>query len=98
LARDSAIRVIVAARDGERAARLARSLPAAEAVAVDLRRDLPAVLQRMRPALVIHCAGPFQELDHAVARACVAQRVTYLDLADGRRFVCDIGALDAEAR
>jgi saccharopine dehydrogenase-like NADP-dependent oxidoreductase len=98
LARVPAIGVIVAARDGERAARLAQSLPAAEAAAVDLHRDLPAALLRLRPALVIHCAGPFQEQEYAVARACVAERIAYLDLADGRRFVADITALDAEAR
>jgi short subunit dehydrogenase-like uncharacterized protein len=98
LARDPAIRVIVAGRDAERAARLAQSLLGAESVAVDLHRDLPAALLHLHPALVIHCAGPFQEQDYAVARACVARRIAYLDLADGRRFVSDIAALDTEAR
>lgn len=47
---------------------------------------------------VVHLAGPFQGQDYAVARASIAARAHYLDLADGRRYVAGIGTLDADAR
>jgi len=47
---------------------------------------------------VIHAAGPFQGQDYAVAEACIDAGVHYVDLADGRAFVCGIEALDSRAR
>src|SRR3712207_8318986 len=47
---------------------------------------------------VIDAAGPFQHGGYAVAEACIGAGVSYLDLADGRRFVVGIDALDARAR
>jgi NAD(P)-dependent dehydrogenase (short-subunit alcohol dehydrogenase family) len=35
----------------------------------------------------IHAAGPYQELEPTVLRACLAARVPYIDLADDREFV-----------
>ena len=51
-----------------------------------------------RPWLVVDAAGPFQEIDYRLPEACIAAGAHYLDLADGRDFVCGIGALDAAAR
>lgn len=48
--------------------------------------------------LVIDAAGPFQERDYSVARACISRGAHYLDLADAREFVCGIEVLDAAAR
>jgi short subunit dehydrogenase-like uncharacterized protein len=50
--------------------------------------------------LVIHTAGPFQGQDYGVVAAAVAAAgAHYIDLADGRRFVCDFpAALDAAFR
>jgi NAD(P)-dependent dehydrogenase (short-subunit alcohol dehydrogenase family) len=50
------------------------------------------------PWLVVDAAGPFQHIDYRLPEACIAARCHYLDLADGRDFVCGIGALDAAAR
>ena len=47
--------------------------------------------------VVVHAAGPFQGQDYAVARACIAAGVPYVDLADGREFVAGFAALDGEA-
>jgi saccharopine dehydrogenase-like NADP-dependent oxidoreductase len=51
-----------------------------------------------RPWLVIDAAGPFQGMDYRLPESCIAAGAHYLDLADGRDFVCGIGALDAAAR
>lgn len=67
-------------------------------LALDLR-DARALERAIgESALVVHAAGPFQGRDYTVARACIAARVPYLDLADARAFVTGIGALDAAAR
>jgi hypothetical protein len=50
------------------------------------------------PWLVVDAAGPFQAIDHRLPEACIAAGAHYLDLADGRGFVCGIGALDDAAR
>lgn len=60
--------------------------------------DFAAALGRAEPDIVIHTCGPFQGQDHRVANACLEAGSHYLDLADDRRFVCDIRPLDAAAR
>jgi hypothetical protein len=56
-------------------------------------------LKALAPALVIHCAGPFQGQDYRVALASVACGAHYVDLADGRDFVTGfVGAVDAAAK
>ena len=91
-------RVIVAGRSLAKAQALAATLPNAEGIVADRNGDLAPVLRRYRPALLVDAAGPFQGSSYAVPRACIAADVAYLDLADGREFVCGIGALDGEAR
>jgi len=51
--------------------------------------DFAAGLRRLAPALVIHCAGPFQSQDYRVAHAALAAGAHYIDLADGRQFVAN---------
>lgn len=90
---DSAIELLVAGRDGARAAVFAASLRAARGVSVDLRdTHFAQTLRTHDVALLIHTAGPFQGQDYAVARACAQAGAHYIDLADGRRFVCDFSA------
>lgn len=48
--------------------------------------------------LVIHAAGPFQGNDYRVAEMCLACGSHYLDLADARSFVVEIGVLAKDAR
>ncbi|MEW6704006.1 MAG: saccharopine dehydrogenase NADP-binding domain-containing protein [Pseudomonadota bacterium] len=94
LSGDPALAVLVGGRDGARASDFARTLRGhAQGVAVDTTSpDLPRLLQRLGVGLVIHTAGPFQQQSYAVAAAAAAAGAHYIDLADGRRFVCDLPA------
>jgi saccharopine dehydrogenase-like NADP-dependent oxidoreductase len=84
LARDSAIEVIAAGRTPA-------SMPTdgrIASVGLDISSaEFPAELRRIRPGVIIHCAGPFQEQDYRVAAASLAAGAHYVDLADGRAFV-----------
>jgi hypothetical protein len=97
LARDG-WRVIVAGRNLAKAQAFAATLPDGAGLAADRSDDLAPLLERASPALLVDAAGPFQSSTYAVPLACIAAAVAYLDLADGRDFVCGIGALDAAAR
>lgn len=91
LAADPHVELLVAGRDIVQAQRLADALdgPAA-AVAVDCSApDLGQTLCALGIGLVIHAAGPFQRQSYGVAVAAARAGVHYVDLADGRRFVCD---------
>lgn len=93
LAKDVAIELLVAGRDGPRAVAFATSLGTAQGLAVDMcQADFPKVLSDNGVELVIHTAGPFQGQDYNVALACARAGVHYIDLADGRRYVCDFSA------
>src|SRR6185503_955935 len=99
LARDRDHRVIVAGRDAKQARAAADETGAsAEAVLDSRAANLAAELKRLGANVVVHTAGPFQGQDYAVAQACVEARAHYIDLADGRAYVCGIGALDEAAR
>ena len=99
LAGDASIQLVVAARGTARSRALATELKA-EAATIDSGSiDLAQGLKALGAELVIHTAGPFQGQDYAVARACAAAGCHYIDLADGRRFVCDFAdALDGVFR
>lgn len=88
---DNRIQLLVAGRDGQRAEAFAAAMPGrAQGVAVDMYgAGFAQALKNLDVGLLIHTAGPFQGQDYAVARACAQAGVHYIDLADGRRFVCD---------
>lgn len=60
--------------------------------------DFEGQLAELQPDLVIHTSGPFQGQDYRVAEACIAVGSHYIDLADDRRYVCDITTLNTKAR
>lgn len=101
LAADAAIELLVGGRDLERATAFVQSL-AGEARAVRVDAQSPDFAQSLRELcveLVIHTAGPFQNQDYRVPQAVAAAGAHYIDLADGRRFVCDFpAALDGAFR
>lgn len=69
-----------------------------EAIALDINKTgFTGTLKSLKPDLVIHTSGPFQGQDYKVPRACIAAGCHYIDLADDRRFVCDIRDLNQEA-
>ena len=93
LAGDPDIELLVAGRDAAKAAAFTHGLARTRGVAVDLHNaDLAQFLRAQQVELLIHSAGPFQGQDYAVAQACAQAGAHYIDLADGRRFVCDFAA------
>jgi NAD(P)-dependent dehydrogenase (short-subunit alcohol dehydrogenase family) len=54
--------------------------------------DLVVKIRRLSPDIVIHCVGPFQGQDYHVAKASLTAGAHYIDLADGRAFVCNFSA------
>ncbi len=97
LAESSEIEVTIAARHPDRAIAFAAKI-GARCVRCDIG-ELQSVEAVLKEAdLLIHAAGPFQGRDYRVAEACIRAGVHYLDLSDGREFVCGITALDASAK
>jgi hypothetical protein len=94
---DDGHKILVAGRRLSVAQMFCASLPFAEAVQADRNGDITSLLKQLTPDLVIDAAGPFQNSDHHVAKACIVQRIAYLDLADAREFVCSIDALGVAA-
>ena len=62
------------------------------------RAEITTALHEHSPAIVVDASGPFQAMDYRIPQACIDAGVHYLDIADGRAFVCGIGALDAAAK
>lgn len=92
LAHTPGIDLLVAGRDAAKAAELAGEC-GGTGVAIDIHDPaLSDVFARLGVGLVIHTAGPFQEQGYSVARAAAEAGAHYIDLADGRRFVCDFPA------
>lgn len=91
LASEANIELLVAGRNAERASALAQELgPRATGCALDQSRsDLAERFASLGVDLVIHTAGPFQAQNYTVAAAAADACAHYLDIADGRRFVCD---------
>lgn len=101
LAGDPAIALCIGGRDLRRAEALAAEVgQGAVGIAIDLwSADFAGQLRRLGIELLIHTAGPFQVQGYGVAEAAAAVGAHYIDLSDGRRFVCDFpAALDARFR
>jgi len=100
LASDPAIQLIIAGRSLAKAEAFVASLDAsnpAEAGVYDLTGP-PEALAALRPDLVINMVGPYNGQSYAVAKAAIACRAHYCDIADARDFVTGIGVLDDAAR
>lgn len=91
LAADGNIDLLVAGRDEGRAQQLADTLGhGAVGMSIDCTApDFGQALTTQGVGLVVHAAGPFQQQSYAVALAAARAGAHYIDLADGRRFVCD---------
>lgn len=90
--------VLVGGRNLAKARAFATTLPAGEGISADRGSDLVPLLEQHRPLLLVDAAGPFQGSSYRVVEACLAAGVHYIDLADGRDFVCQINQFDAAAR
>jgi saccharopine dehydrogenase-like NADP-dependent oxidoreductase len=100
LASDQAYRVLVAGRDLGKATAVANTIgSSAEPLCIDCHSaDFAAHLHRVGANVVVHTAGPFQAQSYSVPRACIEARVHYIDIADGRAYVCGMRELDAAAK
>ncbi len=101
LASDGSIRLLVAGRDGSKAAALATRLKLPEGQFGALDADDPHLagkLAELQVGTLINTAGPFQSQSYTVARSAIEAGCHYIDLADGREFVAGIESLDALAR
>jgi NAD(P)-dependent dehydrogenase (short-subunit alcohol dehydrogenase family) len=95
---DAGHQVIVAGRSAAKGKAFCAGLSNCEPAVADRDGDVSAVLGKLRPDMLIDAAGPFQGSSYAVAEACIAHGVDYLDLADAREFVCGISKLDEAAK
>lgn len=100
LAGDRAYRVLVAGRDLQKARAVSEGIgQSVEPLQLDCHEaDFGSKLAQIRPTLVIHTAGPFQGNSYAVPKACAHAGAHYVDIADGRQYVCGIGELDEVAK
>jgi hypothetical protein len=57
-----------------------------------------AALFAARPDVVVDTVGPFQQRSYELPQWCAQAGVHYIDIADGRRYVAGMVALDAAAR
>jgi hypothetical protein len=71
--------------------------PGVRSLAIDSTALSAALLKKLDPAVLIDTVGPFQTRDRKLAATCIDLGIHYLDLADGREFVRDVGALNAAA-
>src|ERR1700722_7310895 len=101
---DARLTLIVAGRSVEKARRFCETRTAAKArlqpAEFDRDCDLVAKLASLRPYILGDASGPFQSygaLPYRVVEACIAERVNYLDLADGSQFVAGIPAFEEQA-
>ena len=76
-----------------------QSLANLETLMIDINSaEFETILNVLSPDIVIHTSGPFQGQDYHVPLACIDAGAHYIDLADDRRFVCDIKSLDDKAK
>jgi saccharopine dehydrogenase-like NADP-dependent oxidoreductase len=98
------VTILIAGRNLSKSSALVEELKAnsqarLEPLVIDIfAKDFKEELSEISPYLVIHTSGPFQGQDYRVPKACIECGAHYIDLADDRRFVCDIGELDQQAK
>jgi hypothetical protein len=101
LAADANIQLIIAGRSITKASSFAATLASINdpiAAALDINDNIQNSIARLKLDIVIHTSGPFQDQGYDVARAAINVGAHYIDLADGRDFVCGIDALDSAAK
>lgn len=75
--KETGVEVIIAGRNADKAE-----------VVIDAQGEaLPAILQELKPAVLVNATGPFIEPEYRIAKACIHAGVQYVDIAGGREFV-----------
>jgi saccharopine dehydrogenase-like NADP-dependent oxidoreductase len=103
LSRDGELEIIIAGRNGERAAAQAAALRGSAHARIshaplDARQANASDLRALGALVLINASGPFQDQDYRLARAAIDAQCHYIDLADARGFVTGITALDGAAK
>jgi hypothetical protein len=104
LAEEERLTLFIAGRSIQKAKKFCEGLPSgARKVPLffDRNADVEAQIQEISPDVVVDAMGPFQsygEDPYRVVKACIANGVDYMDLADGSDFVKGIRQFDAEAK
>lgn len=104
LADEARLTIIIGGRSLHKATIFANALPGpAEVLPIRFDRDadVSGQLAEISPDIVADASGPWQTYGpdpYRVARAAIECGAHYLDLADGREFVCGISQLDDAAR
>jgi saccharopine dehydrogenase-like NADP-dependent oxidoreductase len=102
LARIPDLVLVIAGRSLGKASKRCREIKTSAAqlipYGIDIDSDeFESKLNEMSPFLVINASGPFQNQNYHIPKACINVGCHYVDLADDRRFVCDIGSLNRDA-
>lgn len=86
------LQLLVGGRDAHKVAQFSATVNAKPVLVDATDPGLAQQLRTLGVGIVVHTAGPFQGQNYQVAAACAAAGAHYIDLADGRRFVCDFPA------
>jgi hypothetical protein len=104
LAEDERLSLFLAGRSIQKAKKFCQDLPSgAQKVPVffDRNANVEAQIREIHPSIVVDAMGPFQAYGddpYRVVKACIANEVDYMDLADGSDFVKEIRQFDQEAK
>ncbi|MBC7877405.1 MAG: DUF4166 domain-containing protein [Anaerolineales bacterium] len=104
LADDKRLTLLIAGRSKQKADAFCKQLPAgAEKIPLffDRNENVEAQIKDINPNLAVDATGPFQsygEDPYRVVKACIANNVDYMDLADGSDFVKNISQFDEQSK
>src|SRR5688572_10985301 len=104
LAEEERLTLLIAGRSIQKAKKFCEGLPTgAQKVPVffDRNANVEAQIREIHPDIVVDAMGPFQvygDDPYRVVKACLANGVDYMDLADGSDFVKGIRQFDQEAK
>jgi len=104
LAKDTRLTLLIAGRSIQKAKKFCDGLSSGAQKTVvffDRNANVEFQIREINPDIVIDATGPFQNYGddpYRVVKGCIANRVDYMDLADGSDFVKGISQFDSEAK
>lgn len=104
LAKEERLTLLIAGRSLQKARALCDSLPTgaqSSGVFFDRNANVEAQIKEINPDILVDAMGPYQvygDDPYRVVKACLANNIDYMDLADGSGFVKGINQFDEEAK
>jgi hypothetical protein len=104
LADDERLTLLIAGRSKQKAEAFCKQLSSKAnkaALFFDRDGDVESQIREISPRLVVDATGPFQIYGndpYRVTKACIANGIDYVDLADGTDFVKNVNQFDQEAK